>query len=127
MRKTDLLTREYRRNRYVSGPLVFVTRVTGASFGEIVRSPCGTERSGPAKCWTSRRTMRWCRCTRAPVASIRLARPSDSPVSTARISVSRDMLGRVFSGVGKPRMTGLRSSPGGPRHRGHAESTPPPQ
>ncbi len=37
MKDSSLLTREYRTIGYVSGPLIFVTGVKGASFGEIVK------------------------------------------------------------------------------------------
>ena len=37
MKEASLLTKEYRTIGYVSGPLIFVTGVKGASFGEIVK------------------------------------------------------------------------------------------
>ena len=44
----DLITREYRTIRSVSGPLLFVERVSRVALGEIVRIllPSGEERRG---------------------------------------------------------------------------------
>ena len=48
MKEAPLLTKEYRTIDYVSGPLIFVTGVNGASFGEIVKITLrdGEERTG---------------------------------------------------------------------------------
>ncbi|HSQ93435.1 MAG TPA: HAS-barrel domain-containing protein, partial [Methanoregula sp.] len=48
MKEASLVTREYRTIDYVSGPLVFVENVKGASFGEMVkiRLRSGEERTG---------------------------------------------------------------------------------
>ena len=48
MKSVSLVTREYTTVNYVSGPLIFVEKVRGASFGEIVRIflPGGEERTG---------------------------------------------------------------------------------
>ena len=37
MKQASLLTKDYQTINYVSGPLIFVSNVKGASFGEIVR------------------------------------------------------------------------------------------
>ena len=44
----DLITRDYRTIRSVSGPLLFVERVSRVALGEIVRIllPSGEERRG---------------------------------------------------------------------------------
>ncbi len=48
MKQASLLTKEYQTITYVSGPLIFVSNVKGASFGEIVRIflKDGEERTG---------------------------------------------------------------------------------
>ena len=48
MKQVPLVTREYRTIDYVSGPLIFVNNVKGASYGEIVkiRLHDGEERTG---------------------------------------------------------------------------------
>ena len=106
MRKADLLTREYRTIDYVSGPLVFVTRVTGASFGEIVRITLrdGEVRTGQVlDISEDHAVVQVYEGTRGIDTAGTTVRFTGEP---ARISVSHDMLGRVFSGVGKPRDDG---------------------
>ncbi|TLN10917.1 V-type ATP synthase subunit B, partial [bacterium] len=48
MQQPSLLTKEYRTVSYVSGPLIFVKNVKGATFGEIAKIilPNGDERTG---------------------------------------------------------------------------------
>ena len=48
MKQASLLTKDYQTITYVSGPLIFVSNVKGASFGEIVRIflKDGEERTG---------------------------------------------------------------------------------
>ena len=106
MKQPDLLTREYRTIDYVSGPLVFVTRVTGASFGEIVRITLrdGEVRTGQVlDISEDHAVVQVYEGTRGIDTAGTTVRFTGEP---ARISVSVDMLGRVFSGVGRPRDDG---------------------
>jgi len=106
MKQPDLLTREYRTIDYVSGPLVFVTRVTGASFGEIVRITLrdGEVRTGQVlDISEDHAVVQVYEGTRGIDTAGTTVRFTGEP---ARISVSADMLGRVFSGVGRPRDDG---------------------
>jgi len=103
MSAPDLLTREYRTVNYVSGPLIFVERPRNVSFGETARItlPSGEERTGQVL-EVSREL--------AVVQVFEGTSGIDNQKTSVRftgqlpqINVSLDMLGRVFSGVGKPR------------------------
>jgi len=103
MKQVPLVTREYRTVDYVSGPLVFVSDVKGASYGEIVkiRLGDGEERTGQVLDISDEH---------AVIQVYEGTRGIDTDVTTvrflgepARINVSLDMLGRVFTGVGKAR------------------------
>ena len=98
----DLITRDYRTIRSVSGPLLFVERVSRVALGEIVRIllPSGEERRGQvieaseahAVVQVLEETIgigvegTWVRFTG----------------EAAAIDLSRDMLGRRFDGAGRP-------------------------
>jgi len=103
MKQVPLVTREYRTIDYVSGPLIFVNNVKGASYGEIVkiRLHDGEERTGQVLDISDEH---------AVIQVYEGTRGIDTDVTTvrflgepARINVSLDMLGRVFTGVGKAR------------------------
>jgi len=103
MKQAPLVTREYRTIEYVSGPLVFVENVKGASYGEMVkiRLKNGEERNGQVLDISEEH---------AVVQVFEGTRGIDTDATTvrflgepARINVSLDMLGRVFTGVGKAR------------------------
>src|SRR5208337_1750622 len=103
MKDTALLTREYRTIGYVSGPLIFVTGVKGASFGEIVKItlPDGEERSGQVlDISEDHAVIQVYEGTRGIDLLGTTVRFTGEP---ARIQVSKDMLGRIFSGVGTAR------------------------
>jgi V/A-type H+/Na+-transporting ATPase subunit B len=103
MTPLSLVTREYRTIDYVSGPLVFVNNVKGAAYGEMVRITLrnGEERTGQVLDISQEH---------AVVQVFEGTRGIDTDATTvrfmgepARINVSLDMLGRVFTGVGKAR------------------------
>ena len=103
MKPLSLVTREYRTIDYVSGPLVFVSNVKGAAYGEMVRIRLrdGEERTGQVLDLSKEH---------AVVQVFEGTRGIDTDATTvrftgepARINVSLDMLGRVFTGVGKAR------------------------
>jgi V/A-type H+-transporting ATPase subunit B len=103
MKHTSLLTKDYRTIDYVSGPLIFVRNVRGASFGEIVRVflSNGEVRTGEVLDISEEH---------AVVQVFEGTRGIDTLKTTvrftgepARIAVSPDMLGRIFTGVGKAR------------------------
>jgi V/A-type H+-transporting ATPase subunit B len=103
MKAISLVSKECQTVSYVSGPLIFVQNVKGVSFGEIVSIilPGGEQRTGQVleisdklvvvqvfegTSWVDNKETR----------VIFTGEP-------ARIDVSRDMLGRVFNGVGRAR------------------------
>ena len=103
MKEAPLLTKEYRTIEYVSGPLIFVSGVLGASFGEIVKITLsdGEERTGQVLDISE---------DHAVIQVFEGTRGIDLIGTTvrfigepARINVSMDMLGRIFSGVGTAR------------------------
>lgn len=103
MKAISLVSKECRTVSYVSGPLIFVENVKGVTFGEIVEIilPNGDQRTGQVLDISERMAViqvyegtSWVDSSKTRV--IFTGEP-------ARINVSRDMLGRVFNGVGKPR------------------------
>ena len=103
MTEVSLATRESRTVHYVSGPLIFVRAARGVSFGEIARIilPSGEVRTGQVL--DISRDL-------AVVQVFEGTSGIDNKLTGVqftgqpfRIDVSPDMLGRTFSGVGKPR------------------------
>ncbi len=103
MAPVSLIDREFRTVSYVSGPLIFVDRPKGVSFGETARItlPDGEVRNGQVLD-VSREL--------AVVQVYEGTSGVDNKATSVRftgqspcIDVSIDMLGRVFSGVGRPR------------------------
>jgi len=103
MKRASLLTKDYQTINYVSGPLIFVSKVKGASYGEIVRIflKDGEERTGQVlDISEDMAVIQVFEGTRGIDTQATKVRFTGEP---ARINVSIDMLGRVFSGVGKAR------------------------
>ncbi|MDH7509710.1 MAG: V-type ATP synthase subunit B [Methanolinea sp.] len=103
MPPVPLIDREFRTVSYVSGPLIFVERPKGVSFGETARItlPDGEVRNGQVL--DVSRDL-------AVVQVFEGTSGVDNKATSVRftgqspcIDVSLDMLGRVFSGVGRPR------------------------
>lgn len=103
MKSTSLLTKECETVNYVAGPLIFVQNVKGVSYGEIVEItlPSGERRTGQVLDISKKIAViqvfegtNWIDNKRTRV------RFTGEP---ARIDVAKDMLGRIFNGVGKPR------------------------
>ncbi len=103
MTRISLVTKEYRTLSYVSGPLIFVKNVKGASFGEIAQIilPNGEERRG--QILDISRDLAVVQVFEGTSGidnlSTRVRFTGEPPL----LRVSLDMLGRVFNGVGKPR------------------------
>ena len=103
MKADSLVTRDYSTVNYVSGPLLFVTDVKGASFGEMVRIflPDGEVRTGQVlDISEDLAVVQVFEGTRSIDNRDTKVRFTGQP---ARVPVSSGMLGRVFNGVGKPR------------------------
>ncbi len=103
MKTRSLMSREYRTVNYVSGPLLFVDRPVGASYGETARItlPDGEVRNGQildiSKDMAVVQVYEGTSGIDNSVTSVKFT--GEPP----RIDVSLDMLGRIFNGVGKPR------------------------
>ncbi len=103
MKPVSLLSKECRTISYVSGPLIFVSSVKGVSFGEIARItlPNGDQRTGQVLDISE------------DLAVVQIFEGTsgidnlETRVSFLgepfQVSVSLDMLGRIFNGVGKPK------------------------
>ncbi|MFA6333552.1 MAG: V-type ATP synthase subunit B [Methanoregula sp.] len=103
MKETPLLTKEYRTIEYASGPLIFVSGVLGASFGEIVKITLrdGSVRTGQVLDISEEHAVIQVYEGTSGIDVVdTTVRFTGEP---ARINVSRDMLGRIFTGVGMPR------------------------
>ena len=98
----SLLTKQYRTLSYVSGPLVFVERVRGVGFGEIVEV---TGADGVVRTGQVLEVNR----DRAIVQVFTGTRGLDVDTThvhftgeVARLGVSTEMLGRMLNGAGEP-------------------------
>lgn len=103
MKPMPLFTKECRTISYVSGPLIFVRSVKGVSFGEIARIilPNGEERTGQVLDISEDLAVVQIFEGTSGIDNLdTLVRFSGEP---PQVSVSLDMLGRIFNGVGKPR------------------------
>lgn len=103
MQQFSLVSTEYQTVSYVSGPLIYVEKPKGVSFGETARItlPDGEIRSGQVLDISGEM---------AVVQVYEGTSGIDSHLTKVRftgqaprISVSIDMLGRILNGVGKPR------------------------
>lgn len=98
----SLLTKQYRTLSYVSGPLVFVERVRGVGFGEIVEvtGADGAVRTGQVlEVNRDRAVVQVFTGTRGlDVDTTRVYFTGE----VARLGVSTEMLGRMLNGAGEP-------------------------
>jgi V/A-type H+-transporting ATPase subunit B len=98
----DLLKREYSSLSYISGPLLFVENAGDLAYNAIVEIKDGTgrQRSGQVIEVSEEHAVIQ---VFEETAGLDLARTSVSLVeNVARLSVSGDMLGRRFNGIGQP-------------------------
>ena len=102
MKTLEKASRTFLTIREISGPLVFVESVTGVSYGELVEvtTPSGEERTGQVIDVSEDVTI---------VQVFEGTSGLDTTTTTVRFTgetiklpVSMDMLGRVFTGAGKP-------------------------
>ena len=94
---------DYRTIDRVSGPLLFVREVTDAAYGEMVEIslPDGTRRQGQVL--DSRKGLAIVQVF-GPTMGMNLTQTSVKFLGeVARLPVSDEMLGRVFTGLGEPR------------------------
>jgi V/A-type H+-transporting ATPase subunit B len=103
MEQQSLITKEYRTINYVSGPLIFVERPKGVSFGEIARItlPDGDKRTGQVL--DIARDIAVIQVYEGTSGIDDLETTVTFTGEPPRLSVSYDMLGRIFNGTGLPR------------------------
>ncbi|HEX59474.1 MAG TPA: ATP synthase subunit B [Methanomicrobia archaeon] len=98
----DVSAREYTTISEVSGPLIVVEGVEGASYGEVVKifTPDGEEKTGQVL--ETRRGLAIVQVFEGTsgidTSSTRVRFTGD----IMRVPVSQDMLGRIFDGLGRP-------------------------
>ncbi len=98
-----LLVKEYQTINYVSGPLLFVEKPTGISYGEtaLITLPNGEQRTGQVL--DISREIAVVQVFEGTSGIDNLSSKVRFMGESPKIDVSIDMLGRVFNGVGKPR------------------------
>jgi len=98
----DLLKREYKSLSYISGPLLFVENAGDLAYNAIVAIKDGNSRIRSGQVIEVSEEYAVIQVFEE-TAGLDLARTSVSLVeNVARLGVSKDMLGRRFSGIGKP-------------------------
>jgi V/A-type H+-transporting ATPase subunit B len=101
-RKFSLIEKEYRTISYVTGPLIFVENVSGVSYGEMVEIifPDRSRRNGQVlECTEDYAVVQVFEGTEGIDVSRTRIRFKEE---VAKIDVSSEMLGRIFSGRGTP-------------------------
>jgi len=103
MRAQSLATKECRTIQYVSGPLIFVQAPEGVSFGEIGRIvlPGGEVRTGQVL--DISKEIAVIQVFEGTSGIDNMKTGVQFTGESFRIDVSIDMMGRIFSGVGRPR------------------------
>lgn len=102
MRGCDLIEREYRTVRTITGPLIFVEGVRRVAFGEMVEVelPDGDERPGQVIQVSERfaviQVLGGTEGVETGLTKVRFLE------EVARLGVSEEMLGRAFNGIGEP-------------------------
>ncbi len=98
--------KEYKTITQVAGPLVFVDKVSGVSFGEIVEiiTSDGERKKGQVLDVSKQRAVVQVFGTTEGISTT--ATSVRFLGETMRIGLSSDMLGRVFNGLGEPRDKG---------------------
>ena len=98
----ELLTREYNTVNYISGPLLFVQGANKFPYGSIVKitAPGGRQANGQVLEVSDEYAVIQVleETTGLAVAHTIVSLQED----VARLNVSREMIGRIFSGTGKP-------------------------
>ena len=98
----DLLKKEYHALSYISGPLLFMEKAADLAYNAIVAIKDGTGRMRGGQVIEVSEEYAVIQVFEE-TSGLDLSHTSVSLVEqTARLGVSRDMLGRRFDGVGKP-------------------------
>jgi V/A-type H+-transporting ATPase subunit B len=100
--KADIKTREYKTVKEVAGPLMVVEGVEGVAYGEVVRIRTGTGEERTGQVLESREGLSIIQVFEGTSG----IDTRDTTVrfigDTMKLSVSRDMVGRFFDGLGRP-------------------------
>lgn len=105
------MMKEYKTITQIAGPLVFVSDVSGVSYGEIVEImlPSGERRKGQVLDVSQKAAVVQ---VFGPTSGINTTGTSVRFLGeTMRIGLSTDMLGRAFTGLGEPRDKGPKIIP----------------
>jgi V/A-type H+-transporting ATPase subunit B len=100
--KADIKTREYKTVKEVAGPLMVVEGVEGVAFGEVVKIRTGTGEERTGQVLESREDLSIVQVFEG-TAGIDTHNTSVRFIGdTMKLSVSKDMVGRFFDGLGRP-------------------------
>lgn len=100
--KADIKTREYKTVKEVAGPLMVVEGVEDVAFGEVVRIRTGTGEERNGQVLESREGLSIVQVFEG-TSGIDTENTSVRFIGdTMKLSVSRDMVGRFFNGLGRP-------------------------
>jgi len=100
--KADIKTREYKTVKEVAGPLMVVEGVEDVAFGEVVRIRTGTGEERNGQVLESREDLAIVQVFEG-TSGIDTKNTSVRFIGdTMKLSVSKDMVGRFFDGLGRP-------------------------
>jgi len=100
--KADIKTREYKTVKEVAGPLMVVEGVEDVAFGEVVRIRTGTGEERNGQVLESREDLSIVQVFEG-TSGIDTENTSVRFIGdTMKLSVSKDMVGRFFDGLGRP-------------------------
>ncbi|MCC7553546.1 MAG: V-type ATP synthase subunit B [Methanobacteriaceae archaeon] len=99
---TNIKTREYTTVSEVAGPLMVVEGVEGVSYSEIVeiQTPSGEQRSGQVL--EVNKDVAVVQVFEGTIDLNTKTTKTRFTGETAKIGVSKDMIGRIFNGIGRP-------------------------
>ncbi len=100
--KVDIKTREYKTVKEVAGPLMVVEGVEDVAFGEVVRIRTGTGEERNGQVLESRENLSIVQVFEGTSGIDTKNTSVRFTGDTMKLSVSKDMVGRFFDGLGRP-------------------------
>jgi V/A-type H+-transporting ATPase subunit B len=100
--KVDIKTREYKTVKEVAGPLMVVEGVEDVAFGEVVRIRTGTGEERNGQVLESRENLSIVQVFEGTSGIDTENTSVRFTGDTMKLSVSKDMVGRFFDGLGRP-------------------------
>jgi len=100
--KADIKTREYKTVKEVAGPLMVVEGVEDVAFGEVVRIRTGTDEERNGQVLESREGLAIVQVFEGTSGIDTKNTSVRFTGDTMKLSVSKDMVGRFFNGLGRP-------------------------